>query len=385
MSATLFGLAGSESALGEGTFFSRAKVPLTRSEWETYLDEIAPARHLFRDDMTIGLEKWAFNEVGAIFFAEALDPMRQHFLPHAGLWPVRHFEDPRFGHQYWQHHALHCWYGWPIPVDTTYNLYYRACFVGEILAAMETEFGLFDRFPEETKGMFNPSYPSTYEAFHAVGIKTLEEAISVAQHIQFSDGQIPSNVLRHPNFKGGVAVTWHRQAAWADHDHAWAMTNWKHQHLVPAIQSVYRNLWDLNRHRTIFDRHEQGRQRLIEYGRSAEFDEIKHQRAVCKSLLRTLALFLPNETETLEIRMILRNPDFEPTGFLDMIFDAKIRSWGDLAQVLIGFCDRRLGSFPEKNTPMPLWHVATEFHEFRAAWQKRLQVQVDNWKLLESV
>ena len=372
-SPNLFAIPGQvASGAATGNILRRSLIARDRDEWEAHMDMLSPARHLLRDDITVALEKYAYNRVGAIYFPYTHPEQRDHFLPHTGLWLHRPFDDPRVMTQIWMHMAFHEWFGWPLPVSTTYQLYTKACFVGEVLSTMESEYGLFDRFPEETAGMFNPAYPSTYEAFRAIGATTKEEATSLALHAQFNRGTYPDYVYKHPNFHNGVAITLHRQAAWASHDDVWADLNWKHQR-VDLVTRLYHFLWQPERHRTIFERQAQGLDALRRYGAEHDYDNDEHLVSVAKSMLRTVAL----DSATASMKDA------------DRIFSWVSRWWSTLqeqdapfARGVIHFLADNYDDLRGTNdmgNPMPLWDLATEFRAFRNRWEADLKDRTAGW------
>ena len=335
------------------------------------MDRVSPARHVLADDVTEALTKYEYNRVGAVYFPWDDDhpEMRDHFLPHCGLVLHRNFADPRMETQIHQHTMFHCFWGWPLPVNTTYGLYQNAAFVGEVLATMESEYGLFDRFPKQTEGMFNPAYPSTYQAFKAVGVETMDAAIEVALKAQFNRGIFRPEIYQHPNFKGGVAITLHRQSAWATHDEMWCNLNWKHQH-DDRVQRCYRALWEPERHKSIFQRHSEKRTALGQYGANNDYDDYEHLRATLKSMLRIMALDA------------VEHSHFEETfstakGLYDKAFAREF-----LADELVYF----IKSLPEiyENSkgdwrPMPLWKIATSLRPGRLAWEDELRMRIAAW------
>lgn len=343
---------------------SRSLIALSREEWEAHLDVMSPARHLLRDEVTVALEKYTYNRVGAIFFPYTHPAQRDHFLPHMGLWLNRPFEDPRIQTQIWTHTAFHTFWGWPLPVGTTYEKYTRAAFVGEVLSTMESEYGLFERFPEETEGMFNPAYPSTFEAFRAVGANTMAKAAELALHVQFKEGKYPARVYQNSNYKGGVAITLNRQGAWAEHDTLWAMLNWKHQR-TPGLIRAYHTLWSPDRHGTIYERHSEGRDALMRYCNDQPYDDTEHLRSVVKSMLRVVVASASTDERLFGWASHLYAQASEAPLF-------RLRT---IAQDLPGQYDE----FVSTHDPMPLWDLATEFRDYRMDWELRLKERVAGW------
>ena len=338
----------------DGNLIQRSHVPESRDEWEAVLDVVSPARHLLRDEVTVALEKYAYNRVGPVFFPFAHPAMRDHFLPHTGLWLDRPFADPRKATQIWTHTAFHEWFGWPLPVDTTYARYAHAAMAGEVLATMESEVRFFTRFPEATAGMYDPAYPSTAAAMAAVGAASVEDATRLAMHAQFNGGAFPAEVYRHPAFAGGVAVTLHRQAAWAEHDDAYLTRHWRHQRRAP-FPTVFRTLWTPDRHATIFARHEDGVAGLLRWSSENEYDDGAHRDAVARSLARVTALMFPDTVAEVERALHLRHA-------ADRVRDT-----------YAGECSRK------KEHPLPLWDCARDFARFRRGWESRLRERTAAW------
>ena len=326
----------------------RSRIPWTREDWEACLDDMSPARHLLRDEITIALEKYCFNQVGPVYFPHTHPEMRDHFLPHTGLWLDRPFKDPRVATQIWMHTAFHEWFGWPLPVSTLYPWYEQAMHAAEVLATMESEYRFFQRFPSETEGMFDPAYPSTYQAFTAVGADTVAKATAWALHAQASGGSFPDEVYAHPAYRNGVAVTLLRQGAWAEHDSAYTMAHWTYQRDIPGLLHAYTTLWNPDRHHTIRHRREAGVRALLAWSATHDYDEGAHQEAVMRSANRILALEAVDQGRGLPT----------PLRTLTEAYDKA------------SMCGAK---------PMPLWGLALQFAKYRRAWEARLREKTEVW------
>jgi hypothetical protein len=332
----------------------------TRPEFEALLDSQSPARHELRDAELVALEKYTFTKVGPLFFKSDAPPARDHFLPHTGLWLDRPLPDPRMQTQLWSHTAYHNWYGMPLPVEGLAE-YTRANFEAEIMAVIGSEFDFFKRFPT-ARSMFNSNFVSTYDAFHAVGLDSTALAKGCMMRMQFNGGRIPLDVSTHPAFKGGVAVTLSRQAAWAEHDTAWCKANFEAQQ-SEQFKSVYTNLWRFDDHGVIHERIAAGAEGLLRWSSLNDYDENSAKHAVTVSMVRVLGLELARvnavDDDVLAKLIELRECD-EPESVLD-------------------FADKMAEKHGILQDPMPLWDVATTFHPFRLQWEQELRAKTAQW------
>lgn len=341
----------------------RLVVPLDRDQWEQVLDVVHPARDVIDTPTYRALEKYAYNEVGPVLVPFTHPEMKVHFLPHVGIHLVRTFPDPRITSQYTLHQWMHCFYGWPLPVASNLARYEKACSAGEVLAAMETEFALFEELPEATAGMFDPAYPSLHDAFRAVGFRTFADAVREADRMQNASSEaeaLPPHVRHHPAFQGGVAVTLLRQVAWAEHDREWARLNWHRQRANPLVRQLFASLWAPDGHASIFQRHKEGREALLLYDRTHDHDDRKHRTATLRSLLRTAALSLASA----------------PGGGIDPNRHLLVPGVATPDDVRRAYEAALAGN---RDAPMPLWDLATEFHAFRVAWEARLRARTAAW------
>jgi len=356
----------------EGNILRRCRYALDPDEYCDLLEEVSPARSLLRSGALDALEQYVFNRVGPLFPTYNDVAQRDHFLPHTGLWaPVRKFDDPRVMTQLWLHTAAHEWYGWPLPVATTYGRYRQACFEGEILAVLESEFRFFQE-SANTAGMFNPAYPSTYEALRAVGIDTPEAAQELLHNAQFNEGVFPSAIYKHPAYTSGVAVTLHRQAAWPEHDEEFILKQWEYQRRA-GYQRAYNNLWTPDRQASIFERQKLGHAGILQY--QPGLNPVEGLRAVVKSLLRVMALDVVQQPNV--------DQDFAFERIAGM-FAATVLEGSDVdklrhfAEALPDLYDGILG----KNAvqfPAPIWDLALAFREFRLQWEERLKEKTAIW------
>lgn len=222
---------------------------------------------------------------------------------------------------------------------------------------MDTEFALFERLPNETEGMFDPAYPSLYEAFRAVGVRTFDDAVREASRMQYApspDTAIPPHIRHHPAFTGGVAVTLLRQSAWAEHDREWARLNWHHQREHARLLTVWNTLWTPDGHRSVFERHKDYAANLIRYGETHRFayDDQAHVTRLTLNLRRTSTVLLAHHVNGADAPYM--GPLNSPNAVLD-----HHRT----------FIER----LEHRDPPMPLWNLATEFHTFRTNWEARLK------------
>lgn len=360
--------------IADGNILRRCRYATTREEYTALLNEVSPARTLLQGMTLTALERYVFNRVGPLFPTYNDVAQRDHFLPHTGLWaPVRLFDDPRIMTQLWLHTAAHEWYGWPLPVATTFNRYRQACFEGEVLAVLESEFNLFYLYEEETRGMFNPAYPSTYEALLAVGIDSPEAARRLLYRLQFDeDGAAMASLHQHPAFQGGVAATLHRQMAWRSHDETYVMKHWCAQRARPEYARAYLTLWQPDRQETIFARHRDGHEGILQYGATHPYDALEGARAVARSMLRVMALDVVQQDTVDQDAAFGRIAGI----FSEVVESGDVDHLREVAHSLPDVYDDILGPDP-KIFPAPIWSLALDFRNFRVQWEARLRSLVE--------
>lgn len=355
----------------EGNILRRCRYALSPDEYVDLLNEVSPARRELASPALDALERYVFNRVGPLFPTYNDVAQRDHFLPHTGLWaPVRKFDDPRVMTQLWLHTAAHEWYGHPLPVATTYNRYRQACFDGEILAVIESEFIFFQEGGSSIEGMFNPAYPSTYEALCAVGVDTPEAAFWLLHNAQFNRGVFPSAVYKHPAYTGGVAVTLHRQAAWPEHDEEFILKHWSYQRQA-GYQRAYNHLWTPDRQTSIFGRQALGHAGILRY--QSDLDPLEGLRAVVKSMLRVMSLDVvqqPNVDQDMAFGRIV--------GLFDALGSMDVNQLRALAERMPDIYDSILGEDPVQ-LPAPIWELALAFRGFRIQWEERLKEKTAFW------
>lgn len=360
----------------EGNILRRCQYAPHPDEYQALLDQVSPARHTLGNGALDALERYVFNRVGPLFPTYNDIAQRDHFLPHTGLWaPIRRFDDPRVMTQLWLHTAAHEWFGWPLPVGTTFGLYQKASFESEILAVLESEFLFFKNGSEATAGMFNPAYPSTYEALQAVGVTDYYGALSLLRAIQFNGGRLPRSVTGHSGYKGGVAVTLQRQAAWPEHDEAFTIKQWTFQRQEGYLRA-YTTLWTPDRHKAIFARQQQGHDGIAYY--QDDYDATEGLRAVVKSMLRVMSL------DVVQHAGVDQDAAFgRIAGMFATVMNAS--SHDRLLNMLINMpdvYDTILGE-DAVQYPAPLWSLACDFREFRVAWEERLKEKTAYWTAKE--
>jgi hypothetical protein len=360
----------------EGNVLRRCQYALTPDEYVELLEQVSPARFQLGSPALAALETYVFNRVGPLFPRYHHIAQRDHFLPHTGLWgPTRQFADPRMMTQIWRHTAAHEWYGWPLPVSTTFGRYQTACYEGEILAVVESEFRFFEEGGHMTDGMFNPAYPSTYEALRAVGVTSPEAAYALLHEVQFNGGKFPHEVVTHPAYKGGVAVTLHRQASWPEHDEAFTQAHWRHQRRA-GYSRAYNTLWAPDRQESIFARQKLGHAGILLYGESTgnRLDPLEGARAVVKSMLRVMALDVVQHAWVDQDRAFGRIASM----FADAVDETDVAALRATAEAMPETYDNILG-YQYAGEPAPLWDLAMEFREFRVAWEARLKEKTEIW------
>jgi hypothetical protein len=360
----------------EGNILRRVRYALTPDKYVALLEEVSPARFNLATKTLRALESYVYHRVGPLYPTYNHVAQRDHFLPHTGLWaPVRQFDDSRVMTQLWLHTAAHEWYGWPLPVSTTYERYRQACFEGEILAVVESEFRFFQQGEHCTKGMFNPAFPSTFEALQAVGVKTPDEARKLLHDVQFNGGRWPHEVYEHPAYKDGVAITLLRQSSWPEHDEQFTQMHWVAQR-EPKYLRAYSTLWTPDRQAAITARHEAGIHGLHSYveQKHRNWDELEGTRAVVRSMLRVVSLDVVQHTLDQD-RAFGRIAGL----FAEASSSDSLDRLREMAAEMPDVYDDILG-YTEEVIPAPIWHLALNFRDFRVAWEARLQEKTALWR-----
>lgn len=366
-------------AAADGNILRRCRYTADPGAYVDMLDTVSPSRLDLPSRVLDALERYVYNEVGPLYPMYNDVGQRDHFLPHAGLWaPTRLFDDPRVMTQLWLHTATHMWYGWPIPVSTTYQRYQRAAHEGELLAVMESEYHFFAENAEGTRGMFNPAYPSTYEAIRAVDQGgTPEQALQFLQSVQHT-GELPPEVLHHPAYTGGVAVTLQRQAAWPEHDTRYSEMHWNMQRRAGYMRA-HSMLWSLDRQKTIFIRHAEGRAGILRYWREPRgLEPLNGARALAKSMLRVMALDVVQHDVDQDYafgRIV--------AIYTEVIHSSDLGRLHHIIHVLPDIYDVILGR-DAVQFPAPIWDLATEFRSFRVAWEAKLKEKTEIWTALRA-
>lgn len=362
----------------EGNILRRVRYALSPDEHEALLEEVSPARFQLGSKTLRALERYTYHRVGPLYPTYNDVSQRDHFLPHTGLWaPVRQFDDVRVMTQLWLHTAAHEWYGWPLPVSTTYERYRQACFEGEVLAVIESEFRFFKDMPKPTEGMFNPAFPSTYEALRSVGIETVEEAHKFLHNAQFNGGRFTHEVYAHPAYKGGTAITLLRQAAWPEHDEQFVLMHWNFQRgLDSHYTRAYNTFWTPDRQEAIRARQAAGNEGLISFvsNKYRTWDEVAGTSAVIQSMIRVMAVDVVqhpvNQAEAHERIYALRERA------------AHAKDLAELREMALEMPDVYDDILANKGVllPAPMWKLATDFHSYRVGWEAELQEKTSLWR-----
>lgn len=330
---------------------------------ERLLDKQSPARHVLRDDVSEALEKHSFA-MGALYFPCTSPAARDHFLPHTGLWLDRPMSDVMMHTQLWTHTAFHNWYGMPLPVGDVRH-FTDVNFVAEIHAVIGSEYDFFVRFPA-AKAIFNPNFVSTYDAFCAVGHNTASLAAGLMMRMQFrNEPGAPADVRNHPKFKGGVAITLLRQAAWSEHDRVWCNTMFGAQQ-SEKFKDVYTNLWRCDDHATIQERIAAGPDGLLAWSKRNSYDGTRATHAVAVNMTRVLGLSLAEHCPPADWASAINN--------LIMLRDCS-----DPDKV-IQYADDYAAKYGVLQTPMPLWNAAKTFRRFRLQWEQSLAERTAAWR-----
>lgn len=362
----------------EGNILRRVRYALTPDEHEALLEDVSPARFHLATKTLRALESYAYHRVGPLYPTYNHVAQRDHFLPHTGLWaPVRQFDDVRVMTQLWLHTAAHEWYGWPLPVSTTYERYRQACFEGEILAVIESEFRFFQQGEHFTEGMFNPAFPSTYEALRAVGVSTPDEARRILHEVQFNGGRWPHEIYKHPAYKDGVAITLLRQSSWPEHDEQFVQMHWNFQRGSGYYTRAYNTLWAPDRQAGIRARHEAGNAGLLSYveQKHRSWDEVAGTSAVVRSMLRVMSVDVVQHPVDHEHALQRICGLHERAAHEDL---AGLRT---MAAEMPDVYDDILADNAEKDPiPAPMWQLALGFRDFRVAWEANLQEKTALWR-----